>query len=187
MGLCGARCEGAEGMGAYEGRLREAMAFTARAAAARGDELEEAMRAASASGDFERASVLRDRVGALPEAGVAADDAVAPAGEFAFVAVADAGRAHHARLIGLGLGTWRVLGDVDGRSATEADIAAMMDANATWEAAERDEAVTGVIARELIRGRRGGPAILRLADADPARVLGEVRRAVGAGEGCDDG
>lgn len=175
MGRCPAACNGSEPMEAYLARLREAVSLNAAGVAERSEVLKAAMQRASAEGAFERAAALRDRIDALPDADDRAAKVVGPIEALEAIAVVPPRRGTRVQLLRVGRSAWASLGvvdvaDDDARSTIESFIAAELQRGDT-------PAAGGVLAREMIRPRRGGPVLVPVREASAKRIWIEARRA----------
>lgn len=174
MGLCPAACDGSEPMHNYLSRAREALAFDAAALEKLRLDLSEAVEAASGAHDFEQAARWRDELRSLPKAVKLGP--VGPAARFGFLAVCRGERAGWVRLMALGLGGWSWVGDVRASACDEPAAELLIEAGVRSDAGGDDAWVTGLIAREAVRPRRGGPQMLAVDSLDGSALLSAVRR-----------
>ncbi len=175
MGRCPAACDGSEPMDAYSARLRSAIGLDADGLRRIAEALQARMLAASSEADFERAGALRDRAEALPSADDRWVQAVGPAVQLGAIAAAPLGRGTRVRLLRVGRSAWRRLGEVDAADADAARELGPMLAHPFEDAGL--PAIGGVLARELIRPRRGGPELMPIASGSIDRVWRAVQRA----------
>ncbi|MEO1583972.1 MAG: hypothetical protein AAFR96_05285 [Planctomycetota bacterium] len=197
MGLCRSTCDGGERVSDHDGRVGQALSTTAGTLATERASLAAAMAAASGEGAFERAAALRDRVAALPAADDRAAGAVGPVESFRFVVVAGTGARRSARLMGVDATGWRVLGDAaaeaTGEDSAAGSVDRVIDGALAWAAEARvtadrfDPAMVGVVAREVVRPRRGGPVLLRTDGLDRSALLADIRRVGGVPDSGGDG
>lgn len=183
MGRCPAACNGSEAMGSYLGRLREALAFDARGIEGRAARLHAQMQEASAGADFERAGALRDRLDALPTPSDRWVSVVGPVGRLDAIAVAPTRRAGRVELLRVNRTGWCRLGDADAGADDAAGVVGALLALPMVEGTL--PAIGGVLARELVRPRRGGPELIRWSDASVDRVWSAARRAAKIGSPAD--
>ncbi|MEO0629935.1 MAG: UvrB/UvrC motif-containing protein [Planctomycetota bacterium] len=157
MGRCPAACNGSEPMSAYADRLRQAVCFDASGIEQRAGELRESMQRASAEADFERAAAVRDRLDALPSPDERWVRAVGAITDLDIIAVVPPRRGSVVELLRVGRHGWCRLGAVDARSAESRDEVRDM----LTQPGPKDGAsgISGVLAREMIRPRRGGPIL----------------------------
>ncbi|MEQ8770809.1 MAG: UvrB/UvrC motif-containing protein [Phycisphaerales bacterium] len=141
MGRCPAACDGSESMDAYRARVRRAIAFAAGHRDAEIELVEAEMRRAAEAQDFERATVLKDRLDALAAKPGKAWSHIGDMAGLGVLAVLPAERFGRARLVVLTrLGvTWI------------ADVLSH-DAKRAWE--ETEEIVRGLHDAALGEGRR---------------------------------
>lgn len=197
MGLCRSTCDGGETVSDYDGRVGRALRTTAGTLATERASLTAAMAAASGEGAFERAAALRDRVAALPAADDRAAKVVGPVESFRFVVVAGTGARRSARLLGVDATGWCALGDAAAEATVErsatGSVDRAIDGALAWSAEARvtadgfDPAMVGVVAREVVRPRRGGPVLLRADGLDRSALLADIRRVGGVPDSGGDG
>lgn len=173
MGRCPAACDASEPLGAYLSRLEKAVALTVGVLATRRSELEAGIAEAAGTADFERAGALRDRLAVLPSEEDRAASLVGPIGSFSWIAAAPGIGRGRVRLAACGAWGWRPIAEVDAGDVTEAELAALLG-DAPDVAGTIDPPAAGVVARELARPRRGGPALLRRQGIAPSELLSAV-------------
>ncbi|MEL6497001.1 MAG: UvrB/UvrC motif-containing protein [Planctomycetota bacterium] len=159
MGRCPAPCDGSEPMAAYGERLREAVMLDSARLAAIKRELEQQMKEAAASADFERAAAMRDRLSSLPDADDRAAAAVGPMDNLDCVAVVPPRRGTRVGLLRVARTAWCRLGELDVSESDSMDAVREMLARPMPDG--QSPAIAGVLAREIIRPRRGGPTLVR--------------------------
>ncbi|MEO1534366.1 MAG: UvrB/UvrC motif-containing protein [Planctomycetota bacterium] len=175
MGRCPAACNGSEPISAYADRLRQAVRFDESGIEQLAGELRESMQRASAEADFERAGAVRDRLDALPAPDERWVRAVGAITDLHVVAIVPPRRGSVVELLRVGRHGWSHLGAVDARAAESCD--AVKDMLAKPGPKDGASGISGVLAREMIRPRRGGPTLLRWCEADIDRVWSAARRA----------
>ncbi|MEL6795805.1 MAG: UvrB/UvrC motif-containing protein, partial [Planctomycetota bacterium] len=161
MGRCPAACDGSEPMAAYGARLRQAVMLDSARLAEIKRGIEQQMKEAAASADFERAASLRDRLSSLPDADDRAASAVGPMDDLECVAVVPPRRGTRVGLLRVARTAWCRLGELDVTEPHSMEAAREMLRRPMTGG--QTAGVGGVLAREIIRPRRGGPTLVRRA------------------------